>query len=146
MSRFAGLTAISLGMFALAATAFLQFWHHASNGEHDIEARGGIFLFVFLPWILLIGSILVAGIAAALLRPRGTAWWRLLGLTLGAGVVAAILEFLPPLFLVSRTMALVPAALRPASDFALAALFIIAGAVIAGRAPLTERTDVRRTP
>lgn len=140
---FAGLVGLSLGALLLAATGFLVYWQHASNSEHDIAARGGILLFVLSPWILLVAAIVVTAIAAALLRPSGLTWLRIIVVTLAAFAVAACVEFLPPLLLMPRLLALVPANLRPAVDFSLAGLLLLAGSTLVRRAAMPEPPNGR---
>lgn len=129
----ASTTCVALGVLLAAASAFLVYWKHAAHGERDIAARGGIMLFFFLPWIMAASWVLVAGLVARPLRRAGFGWWSLLGISLAAVVLSAILEFLPPLFLVLRLLAILPQSARPLADFALAGVLIVAGLATAQR-------------
>jgi hypothetical protein len=125
----AGSTFVSLGILLGTATAFLTYWQFAANGEHDIEARGGILLFLMLPEVLAVSWILVAALIAVPLRRSGLSWWTIGGLSLLASLIAAVLEFLPPLIL-ERALAVLPPTVRPAGDFVCATLFVLAGMAI----------------
>jgi hypothetical protein len=132
LMSFGGLTALSLGALSLVATGFLAYWDRASNGQHDISARGGFLLFALLPWFLFFTLMFVLCVAAVLLRRLGLGWLRIAAMTVIAFLVAALIEFLPP-FLFERALALISSGLRPTADFVVASSLILAGAVAIAR-------------
>jgi hypothetical protein len=136
----AGTLCVSVGVLLAAASGFLAYWEYAAHGERDIVARGGLLLFLILPWVIGLGWALVAALTARPLRRAGAGWWAVLGLTLASVLASAVLEFLPPLVLIMRALAPLPQSLRPGADFALAGVFVAAGLALVGRA------DARRPP
>lgn len=136
----AGAVCIGIGVLLAEVSGFLSLWEYAAKGESDIVARGGIVLYLILPWIVGIGWVVVAAIAARPLRRAGFSWWVVSAISLVAGVVAAVLVLVPPIFLAARVLAPLPGALRPIADFVLAGLLVVVGLAVVRRGQTVPRT------
>lgn len=136
------MSCVNLGVLLAAASGFLAYWEHAAHGAHDIAARGGLLLFMLLPWILAVSWFIVAGLTVQPLRRSGFSWWGIFGISVTATLVAAALEFLPPLLLLARALSSLPTPLRPTADFALAGVLVMIGLAVVRRGvssrPATE--------